>query len=155
MMLDRPDLYYEMGHALHCVDLSLAIKSGVQFTLWGGSVMNLGTEKHHDRYRDQIASFTLPGCFAMTELEHGSNVADIVRVEDEGGPPRTDPRTCIVNNSPPSFATRLRAANSERDRADRWHRLAIMRSTHTTDGGVIDSGHGYRYTSQNMRCTVQ
>ena len=77
LMLERPDLYYEMGHALHCVDLSLAIKSGVQFTLWGGSIMNLGTEKHHVKYREQVASIELPGCFAMTELEHGSNVGSI------------------------------------------------------------------------------
>jgi hypothetical protein len=41
---------YEQGCALHCVDLSLAIKSGVQFTLWGGSVLNCpgrqGAVKH-------------------------------------------------------------------------------------------------------------
>ena len=36
--------------------------------------MNLGTERHHRKYRDAIANVDLPGCFAMTELEHGSNV---------------------------------------------------------------------------------
>lgn len=72
-----PAMYYEQGCALHCVDLSLAIKSGVQFTLWGGSVLNLGSEKHHRRYRDAIADVSLPGCFAMTELGHGSNVGAI------------------------------------------------------------------------------
>jgi acyl-CoA oxidase len=77
LMLNDPALYYEMGAAMHCVDLSLAIKSGVQFTLWGGSVMNLGTERHHAKYRDAIADVSLPGCFAMTELEHGSNVGAI------------------------------------------------------------------------------
>jgi len=45
-----PAMYYEQGCALHCVDLSLAIKSGVQFTLWGGSVLNCpgrqGAVKH-------------------------------------------------------------------------------------------------------------
>eukprot|EP01052_Picozoa_sp_SAG31_P045680 SAG31_NODE_8440_length_1452_cov_1.025868_1_plen_439_part_10 len=77
MMLNQPELYYELCHAMHCVDLSLAIKSGVQFTLWGGSVMTLGTEKHHRKYRADIANMSLCGCFAMTELEHGSNVGCI------------------------------------------------------------------------------
>lgn len=57
------------------VDLSFTVKSGVQFSLWGGSVLNLGTERHRRQYFDDIASLRLPGCFAMTELKHGSNVA--------------------------------------------------------------------------------
>jgi len=57
------------------VDLSFTVKSGVQFSLWGGSVLNLGTERHRRQYFDEIASLRLPGCFAMTELKHGSNVA--------------------------------------------------------------------------------
>jgi acyl-CoA oxidase len=55
-------------------DLSLLIKVGVQFGLWGGAVQYLGTKPHHDRYLRAIASLELPGCFAMTELGHGSNV---------------------------------------------------------------------------------
>ncbi len=55
-------------------DLSLAIKFGVQFGLWGGSVLNLGTTYHHDTYLEAIGRLDLPGCFAMTETGHGSNV---------------------------------------------------------------------------------
>lgn len=55
-------------------DLSLAIKFGVQFGLWGGSVYNLGTKWHHDTYLEAIGTLDLPGCFAMTETGHGSNV---------------------------------------------------------------------------------
>ncbi|MEM6633344.1 MAG: acyl-CoA dehydrogenase, partial [Bacteroidota bacterium] len=58
-------------------DVSLAIKYGVQFGLWGGSVYNLGTKKHHDKYLKDIGTLALPGCFAMTESGHGSNVRDI------------------------------------------------------------------------------
>lgn len=69
--------YFYLAECLAVVDLSLMVKSGVQFSLWGGSVMNLGTETHRRKYFDDIASFRLPGCFAMTELKHGSNVAGL------------------------------------------------------------------------------
>ncbi len=58
-------------------DLSLLVKFGVQFGLFGGSILNLGTEKHHDAYLRRVGSLELPGCFAMTETGHGSNVADL------------------------------------------------------------------------------
>jgi acyl-CoA oxidase len=55
-------------------DLSLLVKCGVQFGLFGGAVLHLGTEKHHERYLTDIITLDLPGCFAMTETGHGSNV---------------------------------------------------------------------------------
>src|SRR5215218_3201504 len=58
-------------------DLSLLVKLGVQFGLFGGAVQHLGTAKHHERYLQDIAELKLPGCFAMTEEGHGSNVQDL------------------------------------------------------------------------------
>ncbi len=58
-------------------DISLTIKFGVQFGLFGGTVHALGTKRHHDKYLRDAGTLALPGCFAMTELGHGSNVADI------------------------------------------------------------------------------
>ena len=58
-------------------DLSVTVKFGVQFGLFGGSVLQLGTRRHHERYLGDIGSLRLPGCFAMTETGHGSNVRDI------------------------------------------------------------------------------
>ena len=55
-------------------DLSLLVKCGVQFGLFGGAVQHLGTRKHHEAYLEKIASLELPGCFAMSESGHGSNV---------------------------------------------------------------------------------
>jgi len=67
--------YFYLAECMALIDLSLTVKAGVQFSLWGGSVTNLGTEQHRRKYFDDIAAFRLPGCFAMTELKHGSNVA--------------------------------------------------------------------------------
>ncbi|MEO5509184.1 MAG: acyl-CoA dehydrogenase [Longimicrobiales bacterium] len=58
-------------------DLSLLVKFGVHFGLFGGSVALLGTRRHHEQYLADIASLKLPGCFAMTETGHGSNVKDL------------------------------------------------------------------------------
>ena len=58
-------------------DLSLMTKFGVQFGLFGGAVAQLGTAAHHAAYLTDIGSLALPGCFAMTETGHGSNVRDI------------------------------------------------------------------------------
>jgi acyl-CoA oxidase len=58
-------------------DLSLLVKCGVQFGLFGGAVHHLGTRKHHERYLADIASFALPGAFAMSESGHGSNVQNV------------------------------------------------------------------------------
>lgn len=58
-------------------DLSLLIKFGVQFGLWGGAVQQLGTAPHHERYLRQTASLELAGCFAMTEAGHGSDVQQL------------------------------------------------------------------------------
>lgn len=58
-------------------DLSLLVKCGVQWGLFGGSVLLLGTQRHHDEYLRQILSMDLPGCFAMTETGHGSDVQSL------------------------------------------------------------------------------
>ncbi len=58
-------------------DLSLAIKFGVQFGLFGGSILWLGTKKHHEKYLKDIGNLRLLGCYAMTETGHGSNVRNL------------------------------------------------------------------------------
>ncbi|MBW0017285.1 MAG: acyl-CoA dehydrogenase family protein [Mycobacterium sp.] len=55
-------------------DLSLMVKAGVQWGLFGGAVENLGTERHHEKYVPKIIDLELRGCFAMTETGHGSDV---------------------------------------------------------------------------------
>jgi acyl-CoA oxidase len=58
-------------------DPSLQIKAGVQWGLFGSAVMHLGTAEHHAKWLPGIMSLDIPGCFAMTETGHGSDVASI------------------------------------------------------------------------------
>ena len=91
-------------------DLSLVIKFGVQFGLFGGSIYQLGTQKHHEKYLRDIGSLALPGCFAMTELGHGSNVRDLQTVA------RYDRTTQeFVIHTPSEFARKEYIGNSARD----------------------------------------
>lgn len=58
-------------------DLSLMVKAGVQWGLFGGAIENLGTERHHEKYVPKIINLELLGCFAMTETGHGSDVQSL------------------------------------------------------------------------------
>jgi acyl-CoA oxidase len=65
--------FEELGSA----DLSLQIKSGVQWGLFASAIYHLGTERNHDDFLDDALSIRVPGAFAMTETGHGSDVAAI------------------------------------------------------------------------------
>lgn len=54
-------------------DPNLLVKFGLQFGLFGGGILYLGTRAHHERYLPKVASMELIGCYAMTELGHGSD----------------------------------------------------------------------------------
>jgi acyl-CoA oxidase len=58
-------------------DLSLMVKAGVQWGLFGGAIENLGTEHHHKSYVQRIIDLDLVGCFGMTETGHGSDVQSL------------------------------------------------------------------------------
>lgn len=61
-------------------DLSLLVKYGVQFGLFGGSIYFLGTDAQKQALLPKVATLQTPGCFAMSEVGHGSNVADLETV---------------------------------------------------------------------------
>ena len=91
-------------------DLSLVVKVGVQFGLFAGSIQRLGTAYHHQKYLPDAASGRLLGCFAMTEIGHGSNVQGLETMatfERE--------RDCFVLHSPSFSAGKNYIGNAGQD----------------------------------------
>lgn len=91
-------------------DLSLMVKAGVQWGLFGGAVQLLGTERHHERYLRKIKDLELLGCFAMTEHGHGSDVQRL-RTTATYDP---DTREFVVH-TPDRSATKEYIGNAARD----------------------------------------
>ncbi|MDQ0284669.1 acyl-CoA dehydrogenase family protein [Rhodococcoides fascians] len=79
-------------------DLSLMVKAGVQWGLFGGAIENLGTERHHEAYVPNIINLELLGCFAMTETGHGSDVQSLETTATYD--PKTD--EFVINSPTPS-----------------------------------------------------
>jgi acyl-CoA oxidase len=105
-------------------DLSLMVKAGVQWGLFGGAMQLLGTQRQHDKYLRDAMSFDLPGCFAMTETGHGSDVQQL----------RTtctyDPETgCFDLNTPHEAARKDYIGNAAKD-----GRMAVVFAQLITQG---------------------
>ncbi len=107
-------------------NLSLMVKGGVQWGLFGGAVVALGTERHHERYLRDIMSLDLLGCFAMTERGHGSDVQNVrttAAYDAETGE--------FVVHTPDESAMKEFIGNAARD-----GRMAVVfAQLHTPDGG--------------------
>jgi acyl-CoA oxidase len=91
-------------------DLALAIKAGVQFGLFGGSIAFLGNADQRARYLPGVTSMQLPGCFAMTERGHGSNVRDLETTATYEHNSQT-----LVVNTPHDHARKEWIGNAARD----------------------------------------
>ncbi len=90
-------------------DVGLTVKAGVQFGLFAGSVRALGTEKHRGVLRDAV-DMKLPGCFAMTERGHGSNVRALETTATYDAE-----RDVFVVQTPDDFARKEWIGNAARD----------------------------------------
>ncbi|CAM6111624.1 unnamed protein product [Calypogeia fissa] len=78
-----PEKQMETAAFFECMasfDHSMSIKAGVHIHLWGGAVLFFGTKRHHDKWLKATEDYAIRGCFAMTELGHGSNVRGIETV---------------------------------------------------------------------------
>lgn len=110
-----------LGHG----DLSLLVKAGVQFGLFGGAIANLGTENHHAAYLPKMMDASLLGCFAMTERGHGSNVQHIETTATHD--PATDE---LVIHTPHPMARKDYIGNAARD----GQLAAVFAQLLTSDG---------------------
>ena len=91
-------------------ELSLVVKAGVHWGLFGGAIQALGTARHHERYLEVVIALALPGCFAMTETGHGSDVQRL------GTTATYDPETQrFVIHTPDAAARKDYIGNAARD----------------------------------------
>lgn len=58
------------------VDGSMCTKMTVQFNLFGGTMISLGTDRHR-KYLKGIDDMSVIGCFALTELGYGNNAIEM------------------------------------------------------------------------------
>jgi acyl-CoA oxidase len=58
-------------------DPSTATKCTVQANLFGGTILKLGTKRHHDLLLKDMATLDAVGCFALTELGFGNNAVEM------------------------------------------------------------------------------
>ncbi|SHG19403.1 Acyl-coenzyme A oxidase [Jatrophihabitans endophyticus] len=113
-------------------DLSLLVKAGVQWGLFGGAILHLGTERHHEKYLADIVSLDLLGCFAMTETGHGSDVANVRTTATFD--PDTDE---FVVTTPSTSARKEYIGNAARD-----GRVAVVFAQLVT-GGELHGVHAF------------
>ena len=76
--IDNPRRIFSVHEVVGMCDGSTATKMTVQFNLFGGTVLKLGTAKHHDRFLDAIDSLDAVGCFGLTELGYGNNAVEML-----------------------------------------------------------------------------
>jgi len=64
------------AHELAVIDPAMGTKMTVQFNLFGGTVLKLGTERHYHLLKG-IDNLQDVGCFGLTELGYGNNAVEM------------------------------------------------------------------------------
>jgi len=59
------------------IDPAMTTKMTVQFNLFGGTVLKLGTDRHHKQLLEGIDNLQDVGCFGLTELGYGNNAVEM------------------------------------------------------------------------------
>jgi len=112
------------------VDPAMCTKMTVQFNLFGGTVLRLGTERHHNLL-DGIDSLQEVGCFGLTELGYGNNAVEMETTATYD--PNTDE---LIVNTPSTLAQKYWITNGA------IHAKHIVVFAHLHVGGVNQGIHG-------------
>ena len=75
--IHNPHRIFSVHETVGMMDGSVATKMTVQFNLFGGTVLKLGTAHHHEGLLDAIDSLDSIGCFGLTELGYGNNAVEM------------------------------------------------------------------------------
>lgn len=143
-----------LGHA----DLSLMVKSGVQWGLFGGAVGNLGTERHQEMV-GKLMNLEALGCFAMTERGHGSDVQQLETTATYDAETQE-----FIINSPTASAEKWFIGNAARD--GRWAavfaQLIVPDAKNATEAGDVpaaesgatEAGDDAQTETQGVHCLL-
>jgi len=109
--LTNPHRIFSAHEIAGFADGSMATKMTVQFNLFGGTVLKIGTERHHGAFLDKIDNLQAIGCFALTELGYGNNA---VEMETTATFQRSSSgeESHFVLNSPSTLSTKYWITNS-------------------------------------------
>lgn len=75
--LSNPANIFAAHETVGMMDGSTATKMTVQFNLFGGTVLKLGTGRHREAFCEGIDTFSKVGCFGLTELGYGNNAVEM------------------------------------------------------------------------------
>ena len=76
-IVNNPTNFLSVMNTLHAYDLSLAVKTGVNFGLFGAGLLRLG---HYDQVKNYVNKLNIGqifGSLAITEIGHGSNLKQL------------------------------------------------------------------------------
>jgi acyl-CoA oxidase len=133
------------------VDASFATKLTVQFNLFGGTVLKLGTERHHKGLLEAIDRFQQVGCFGLTELGYGNNA-----VEMETTATYDKKSNTFLIDTPSTKAQKYWITNG----AIHAHWCVVfarmLLPSSTSKSGVVDEGiHGFLVQIRNLDAKVR